>query len=504
MRTPSRILAALGENLFLSFGSALLLLLLPFCERTIESHVESTVILLSISTGTGFLVGTLLAGFASIKKVELGLVPFGAAGVAISLLFAANCHNFTDLMLLGTSYPTSVNWGATFWLFTAGCSGGLFIVPLRSYLQLRFAPEARGCALAFNNVILQLFMSLCNILVCLLCYRFLMETLRKDIPEDIIHNLQYIPQVTPENLIFHLGIILLVVTLFTMWLLPDFCLRFVSITLGHTFYRIRKQGIEHIPANGPALLLSNHISQLDGVLISSCTSRRVRFLLGEEYFAHPLLGKLPRLTGFIKVPSNGSKKEIAQMYATVKQALRNGEIICIFPEGHMSRNGILGRFKGGYEKMIPPDMNVPLIPIHIGGMWGSLFSHYRSKKRQFHLPFPFPRHVYIQIGKALPKGVHPFEVRQKIAELGSESAMETLPYEQTVHYRLAYFARISPWRVAMRSADNKEVYNYFQLFREAALLSFKLRKKVSSSEHFVGILLPNSPDAVISLFSTLL
>ncbi len=226
--------------------------------------------------------------------------------------------------------------------------------------------------------------------------------------------------------------------------------------------------------------------------------------MGEEYFAHPLLNKVSRLTGFIKVPSNGSKKEIEQMYATVKQALRNGEIICVFPEGHASRNGVLGHFRDRFEKMIPQDLNVPLIPVYIGGMWGSLFSHYRRRKRRIHLPRRFPFHVSVQIGKPMPKGIQPFQVRQRIAELGAESAMQPFPYEKTLHYQLAHFARISPFRIAMRTTEEHEVYNYFRVFRDAALFSFRLRKTTSSSEKFVGIFLPNGPDVVLAIFAVLL
>ncbi len=259
---PAHILMALGENLFLSFGITILLLLLPFCQQQAPDRITQNFLFLISSAWLGIIIGTLLAGIAGIKKVELGLVPFGAAGVALSLLLVAHCKNFVLLYTPGFPFGQylSINPAAMFWLFIAGCSGGLFIVPLQSYLQLRFSPEARGCTLALNDLFLQLIMTVSNIAVCLLGYRFFMETLKKDIPADITLNLQYIPQISPGNLIFILGMILLLVTLFCMWLLPDFCLRFISITLGHTFYRIQKQGTEHIPVTGPAILLSNHIS----------------------------------------------------------------------------------------------------------------------------------------------------------------------------------------------------------------------------------------------------
>ena len=379
------------------------------------------------------------------------------------------------------------------------------MIPLRAYYQLRFNPEARGCALALNNVFQQIMIVLIDTVLCMFCANF-MPTLQESgrMPDFLMKIAAYVPSISAQNLIISLGIATLLVTLLTMWMLPDFCLRFIVITLSHTVYRIRKIGTENIPSRGPVMLISNHISIVDAILIGSCTSRRVRFLLDEEYFSVPMISLLVRLTGFIKVPSAGAKKEVTAMYETVKEALRKGEIVCVFPEGWMSHNGVLRRFKGGYEKMIPPEIDVPLIPVYIGQMWGSMFSYYKLSRRKLHFPRRFPFFVSLTFGTPMKKGIRPFEVRQKIAELSAEQAMIPLPFERTIHYHLARYAKQAPFRIAMRDADGHEEYSYFRTFREAVLLSMSIRRMTPSSVKYVGILLPNSTDAALSIFSVLI
>lgn len=154
------------------------------------------------------------------------------------------------------------------------------MIPLRAYYQLRFNPEALGCALALNNVFQQIMIVLIDTVLCMFCANF-MPTLQESgrMPDFLMKIAAYVPSISAQNLIISLGIATLLVTLLTMWMLPDFCLRFIVITLSHTVYRIRKIGTENIPSRGPVMLISNHISIVDAILIGSCTSRRVRSTL---------------------------------------------------------------------------------------------------------------------------------------------------------------------------------------------------------------------------------
>lgn len=315
--------------------------------------------------------------------------------------------------------------------------------------------------------------------------------------------LKYLPAIQPQLLLTILALLTMLVTLFAMPMMPDFALRFLLLTLGKIFYRIRMTGVENIPERGPALLISNHISYIDAILICSCTSRRVRFLMQEEFFKNPMMRIFAHLTGFIKVPSAGKTKGISQLFENVQQALREGEIVCVFPEGTPSRNGMIGHFTGGFERMLPADMDVPLIPVSIGKLWGSIFSYYRGPIK-FRMPQQIPYFARISIGTPLPKGITPFEVRQKITELEADAARTEIPHEHPVHYFLAKNAKRHPFQVIMRDAADGKSLNFFKTYLASVLLSRIIRTKTPSDSKYVGILLPNSTSAVLSIMGVLL
>lgn len=503
------LLAALGDGFFLGIGVAIQTLLILYAKYTLDDGGGDTEIgLLQLAPALGMGIGCYLAGRLSGRKVELGLVPFGAAGVALSLPIAAYFPgavtqvslSIPHLFVSGTfDLQLHMHITAMFWLAMAGLCGGLFIVPLRAYFQQRVRPEVRGAALACNNAICFTMVLAASLLV--FCFALGTAKADPDIPEIFRNLADSMPYFSPQTLLVAIGAVTFLVTLFTMWLLPDFTLRFLIITLGHTLYKLRITGAENIPERGPAMLLSNHVSFIDGILISACTSRRVRFLMHEDYYAVPILSPVARLTGFVKVPSAGKHKSMSQMFDNVKDLLRSGKIVCVFPEGKLTRNGTIGFFKGGYEKMIPADMDIPVIPVHIGDIWGSMFSYYSGRIR-LRLPRKLPYYATVTFGKPLPKKFTPFEARQAIAELGAEAAVHPRHQEHVLHYQVAKNAKRMPFKTVMRDADGKS-YNCFTTFLSALLLSREIRRLTSSDCKYVGILLPNSTAAALSILGSL-
>ncbi|MBO5959336.1 MAG: MFS transporter, partial [Lentisphaeria bacterium] len=422
-RSKGQILTMAAQALFFAFSTAFLITLGFFAQYTLKADLHAQdVALLRFAPLAGLVIGCLLAGKLSQKKIELGLVPFGAAGLAIFLIIGVYLQgsvSYLEVTIPGvvSNMVFQLYWTQIICFFFAGLFGGLFIIPIRAFFLQRLAPAHRASAVAVLNLMYCIALVVVNTLFFWLVIGLARESAR--LPEWMKGFAASSPAVAPETLVLALGLFTAIVTFVTMWMLPDFALRFLLITLGRIFYKIDAQGLEKIPERGAALLLANHASFIDPILISSCTSRRVRFLMQEEYFKKPGLRWLARLTGFIKVPSSGKHKSISTMFELVQDALRNGDIVCVFPEGTPSHNGIVGKFSAGYEKMLPPEMNVPVIPVAVGGTWGSIFSYFRGPIR-FRLPRSFPRCTSISIGDPIAKGTMPFEVRQTITELKAD------------------------------------------------------------------------------------
>ena len=502
VRKPSVLLSALGENFFLAIG-----LLLPFllllCQYSITGTGSNMVasVILQIAPLTGFVAGMYLAGRLSASKIEPGLVPFGALGLAVAIFLGA--HFFGPLLPFQVSIPSFetqrviIPLGATVFLLAGGIGGGLFVLPLRTYLQQRLKRQTRGMSLAIHH---SMFFLISALLVWLL-FRSQAAVLGEVLPHDI--SFGDTDLIHPFDLLRTLALVTFLVTLFTLWLLPDFALRFLIISLGNTIYKLQITGAAYIPQHGPALLVANHVSFIDNILVSACTSRRIRFLMQEELLhRHFLLKILARLTGFIVVPSSG--RGLLKTVKDVQDALRAGEIICIYPEGVPTRNSIIGRFRGGFLKMLPPELpELPVIPVYIGGMWGSRFSYYRTKV-DHQLPLRSSNRAAVSFGAPLSgKDLTAFGVRQKICELSADVMSASIrPDEMPLHVQFAYQAKRVPRRILFRDGDGA-AYSVWQAFSTAMLLSRELRQKIGEQEEYVGILLPNSSRTAISLLAVL-
>lgn len=501
---PTLLLSAAGENFFLAIGTILPFLLL-LCQSEVsgtDSLAFSTTAAILSAPLIGFGIGSYFAGRLSSRKIEPGLVPFGALGVALMLFLAQRFYgpvlslNLTNIPGITVPVRVLMPVSGTLFLLIAGICGGIFVIPLRTYLLHRLKAETRGMSLAAHQAFGFFFTGLFTWLL----FRFQAGTLTGILPQRLM-------TVSGGNLfdamtiLAALGIILFIVTLATMWMLPDFALRFLIISLGSTFYRLRISGAENIPQHGPALLLSNHVSFVDNVLLCACTSRRIRFLVQEQMLSHLSIRILARLTKFILVPN--SRKGLIQMFENVQDALRAGDIICVYPEGLPTKNSVMGEFKAGYRKMIPPEMeNVPLIPVHIGDMWGSKFSYFHMLFRH-KLPLRIRHSASVSFGEPMPKDIQPYQVRRRIAELAADAVIrEPRRGEYPIHVQIAYNAKRAPFRKVTTDADGKS-FSMFKIFLGSLLLSNELKKMFSQDEEYVGVMMPNCTAAAISLLSVM-
>ena len=428
---------------------------------------------LQLSPAIGMGLGCYLCGRLSGNKIELGLVPYGALGLAVFLPLAGYCPG-EALRIHGVLlHPL-----ALLWLCLAGICSGFFVIPLRTFLQQALKPAVRGAALACSNAI-------CFTVVLLSAAgAFLLQIgsmkLPEGTPEYVVEIAGHIPSFTPSHLFLFIALLTIGVTVFAMFLLPDLALRFGVVALTHSLYKIRIVGAENIPESGPVLLVANHVSFIDGFLITACTSRKIRFLMHEDFYRHPLIHPFVKLTGFIEVPAQGRLKSMQEMFGIVQEALRRGEAVCVFPEGKITRNGLIDDFKAGYAMMLPPDRKVPIVPVYLGMIWGSIFSYYYGRLK-FRLPREFPYPALVSFGKPiLRENVSAFELRQAVSELGADAEQTLRKEERTLHYQLAKHASRHPFRVMVQDYDGKSL-PAFQLLVASIVLYREIRKMVPDS-----------------------
>lgn len=500
----SSILAAVtGDVLFIGIGLVTFPLLALFGRYSLGIENSVSITLLQLAPGLGLLIGCLCAGLISSNKIELGLIPLGALGMALSLPLMVFLPGEGRVLTVdfpgGLKVSVLIFAGAWFWATFAGFSGGMLIVPLRSFILQRLRPEVRGAVLSLKNAA-AFFAGSIAMLLAVSCA--LGGGSVPGLP-PLLHDITSVmPQIPFQVLLAGFGLVVFLLTLVTMWQLPDFMLRFIILTLGHSLYRLRISGAENIPERGPALLLCNHVSAIDSVLVSACTSRQIRFLLYEDYFSLPLLGQIARMTGFFKVPSAGKAKSLGVLLEQIRKHLENDGLVCVFPEGRLTANGLVGEFKPGYEKMLPEHTDIPIIPVNISFVWGSIFSKFSPRsgvRKNFSLPF----FSAITFGKPLPRNTSVFEVRQKIVELGAEAAEHKLPGELTLHHAAVRLAKKHKFRKYFSDRNGREL-SAFQLVLYAALLSRFIRRKIPSGELYVGTLLPNGTFAAKALLGILM
>ncbi len=502
---PGLLAAAIGEVCFIGLGVASIPLLVLFGRYALQITSSANITLLQMALGIGFFIGCFSAGLLSSKKIELGLVPLGALGMAVALPMIVFFPGHADT--IGLDLPgdlavdiyVSFHAGALFWTAFAGFSGGLFLVPLRTFILQGVKPEFRGAALAVKNAAAFVIGSVA-LLLAVSCA--LGGGLLEGLPPVFASITSVMPRVSFKVLLIGFGLTVFGFTALSMWLLPNFMLRFIILALGHSLYRLKITGAENIPERGPALLLCNHVSVVDSVLISACTSREIRFMLYEEYFDMPLIGAIARMTGFFRVPSVRTAKNLEQLFGKVRKHLADGGLVCSFPEGRLSGNGLMREFKSGHERMLPENVDVPIIPVNISFAWGNMFSNFFTRQGS-RRKVSFPFFSAVTFGKPVSPDMSRFEIRQKIAELGAEASQDELPDEVTLHHAAVKMARRHPVRKIFSDCDGN-AYSAMSLVADAALLSRYIRNHVPSAEQYVGTLLPNGTAAVKAMLAILM
>lgn len=402
--------------------------------------------LLSIGIG----IGAMLVGKMSRNRVEYGLIPLGAVGVLLALL------------LLGLIAPRLV--GTFSLLLFLGVSSALIFVSLNAILQWKSPPDRRGAVISFSNT-------------CVFT-----GILFGSLAGGSLANLG----LSTASIFLATAAMTMAGMLWALWLLPDTFLRLILVILTNTLYRLRIVGEEHIPQSGGALLVPNHVSFIDGVLLIASLDRPVRFVVDAQYAELPVFKPFMKALGVIPISSHGGLRVILQALREAGSALDRGDLVCIFPEGQITRTGTLLPFRRGFERIVK-GRTIPIIPVHLDRVWGSIFSFNRGRflwKFPEQLPYP----VTVSFGAPLPPTTSVHELRGTIRQLGEAAWQLRKPHRRPLHREFVRSMRRHPFRLAMADQNRPHVSS-LQALIGSIVLARTLRPYWNDQER-VGVLLP--------------
>jgi 1-acyl-sn-glycerol-3-phosphate acyltransferase len=388
----------LGISWMWFFGAVFLSLFPAFAKDVLHGNEQvASLLLVVFSIGIG--TGSLLCEMLSKRHVEIGLVPMGAIGMsvfAVDLYFASRGLAPSAGYTLSGFLAAPAHWRVMADLALLSLFAGLYSVPMYALIQLRSQPSHRARIIAANNILNALFMIVSSLGVgALLSANFT------------------IPQVFLIT-----GLLNAVVAFYIFMLVPEYLLRFVAFIVTRLVYRFKVRGDEHIPTQGAALLVCNHVSFVDPILLMAASPRPIRFIMDHQIFKMPLLGWFFKLAKAIPIaPQREDAGTYGRAFEQARAVLADGELLCIFPEGSITRDGTLGEFKGGVMKLLETNP-VPVVPLALQNLWGSYFSRADGAA----MSKPFRRGLFSRVGLVAgdplaPAAVTTAALRDKVGSL---------------------------------------------------------------------------------------
>ncbi len=441
-------LAILGQVIVWSIASLVPAPVLAYAMKTLELPEWLSGFPLA-AVGIGIGAGSLAAGRLSASKVEYGLVPLGALGLTLSTLAFA---------LIGPGLA-----GTILLMGLVGFSAGLVFVPLSALIQWRSPEDRRGAVIALGNMLVNVGMLAGSILAMVLA----------------------VGGFSARGTFLGASAVLAVATLWALWLAPDALLRFLLILLASTLYKLRVLGRSNVPDHGPALLTPNHVSFVDGLFVIGTIDRPIRFVVYAEYFKRPLLGRFLRTMGAIPIAGHGGLKMILEAFREAGRALDNGELVCIFPEGQITRTGMTLPFQRGMERIVK-GRDVPIIPVHLDRATSSVFSPMQRRWLPERIPLP----VTVSFGAPLPSTTSAAEIRQAIAELDQRAWEHRKADRRPLHQEFIRQVRRHPFRLALADLISGEL-SCIKALAGVIALARALRTRWQGQDA-VGVMLPTS------------
>lgn len=404
--------------------------------------------------------GSLLAGRISRGRIETGLVPLGAIGLALSTA------------AMGAFVPG--RFGTIVLMIVLGVSSGFIVVPLNSLIQWRAPANCRGAVIAFVNMVAFAGMMVGNFSCTWLSAAGL----------------------DSAGILLAVAIVTLVATMWAIWLLPDALLRLIIVLVAHTLYRVRIVGAKNIPDTGGAMLVPNHVSFLDGLFLFAATDRPIRFVVEQHWHDRPLLKPFMKALGVIPISGAGGARNVLRALRDAGKALDDGEVVCLFAEGEISRMGSTLPFRRGLKRIVK-GRNAPIIPVHLDRVYGS-FGSSRQGRMQW-LPTKIPCPVTVSFGEPMSNESRPDEVRVAVEHLAEGASRLSADELRPLHVAFVKRVRRAPWRHCLADSQGKKLSRGSSL-AGAVVMARRLRPHWGDQQN-VGIMLPPSIGGALVAFA---
>ena len=402
----------------------------------------------------GAMAGAWMAARVSRRGIEVGLVPFGALAVSLVPLLLA--------------LPFENRLGAAALLAALGAGGGLILVTLRAFLQRETPRRDRGELIAASVWISEAGLVLGWVAPALLAAAGIGS---------------------PSARFALLGLATLGLSVWAVRQLPDFLIRFLGLLVARVSYRLHVVGEENLPERGGALLVCNHVSYVDVVLLLAAQPRRIRFLIDRAIYDRPLFNRLLRLMGAIRIAYDEGPESLRRSYEQARRAIDEGLLAGLFAEGSLTRTGYTMEFKQGFEQIVRGSTH-PILPVNIHGLWGSIFSYAEWRVMGRLWRWIFGRRVIVSYGRPMPPDSSAFAVRQAVMELESEAFEHERPYHLPLPLEFAQVARARWRRYCMADTTGRDL-TFGQALTGAIALSKVLRADLKGQPR-VGVLAPPS------------
>ena len=458
-------LAVIGNTYFWFLGTLFMQTVLVYGSDVLHASPKQNGIL-QAGTALGIGVGSALAGYLSGNKIEYGLIPLGSFGMTVMAAVAGGAnHSFISAAVV---------------LGILGMFAGFFAVPVNALIQHRPAPDAKGGIIAAGN---------------------LLSFVGVAAGSGAYYLLSSVGHLYPRGIFLAAAIITLAGTIYVLVLLPDWFLRLLLWFLTHTIYRIKVIGRDNIPEKGGALFVSNHMSFVDVLLLVASTDRPIRFVMFKGIYDMPIIKPFARMLGAIPISSEFRPRDMIRSLRTASEAIRNGEIVCIFAEGQITRTGQLLPFRRGMERIMK-GVDAPIVPVNLHGVWGSIFS-FKRNRFLWKVPQRIPYPVTVSFGKPLAATTSAFEVRQAVEELQSTAFEVDRDPRRTLDRMFVRTARRYPFRFA--AADGRVPKIRFGGMLVKSIFVARRLRPLWEGQEMLGVLVPPSVGgALVNLAATLM
>ena len=463
-KDPALFLAVLGNAYFWFLGSLLFSTIVIYGPDVL--HVGQTKTgYLNAMLAVGIGIGSMAAGWVSDNKIEYGLIPLGSIGMTVTgFALGITPHGMMGSALL---------------LGMLGFWAGFFAVPVNALIQHKPPEEDKGGIIAAANLLSFVGIALSSVVYFVFTAYIHLE---------------------PRGVIVAASCITAFSTAYVLYLLPEWFGRLVLFFITRTVYRVRVIGRDNFPEKTGALLVCNHMSFVDVALLVAATDRPIRFLVFQGIYDHPYVKPLAKMVKAIPISSELRPREMLHSLRVASDALRNNEIVCIFAEGQITRTGQMLPFRRGLERIMR-DVEVPIVPVNLDGVWGSIFSFERGRFL-WKMPHHIPYHVTVSFGKPMPPTSTAIAVRAAVQELQAVAFEARKPRMKTLDRAFVHTARLHPRQFFMADGKTPRV-SFASALSKTVYVARRLRSQVGE-QPMVGLLLPPSVGGALANYALML